>query len=150
MNRSAVVRLVVSLALCTSALAQNPLQISEKRLVLSIRLDDAQEASQRVKGLDGAPSMIFLSDPRQVRERHYIPTPAGVIPQEMAVVQGSTAAIEVTPPVLGDQGSVPVGKKPATRSGRLGEWFELGQVAMSAGGQTRRLWIKVEEADQGR
>ena len=145
MNRSAVVRLVVSLALCTSAQAQNPLQISEKRLVLSIRLDDAQEASQRVKGLDGAPSMIFLSDPRQVRERHYIPTPAGVIPQEMTVVQEATAAIEVTPRVLGDQVSVQVGKQPATRSGRLGEWFELGQVAMAAGGATRRLWIKVDE-----
>src|SRR4051812_2891512 len=145
MNRSALVRLVVSLALCTSAQAQNPLQISEKRLGLSIRLDDAVEASQRVKGLDGAPSMIFLSDPRQVRERHYIPTPAGVIPQGMTVVQGSTAAIEVTPHVLGDQVSVQVGKQSTARSGRLGEWFELGQVAMSAGGQTRRLWVKVDE-----
>src|SRR5579859_3250395 len=144
MNRSALVRLVVSLALCTSAQAQNPLQISEKRLVLSIRLDDASEASQRVQGSDGVPAMIFLSDPRQVRERHYIPTPAGVIPQEMTVVQQASPAIEVTPRVLGDQVSVQVGSQPATRSGRLGEWFELGQVAMSAGGETRRLWIKVD------
>ena len=150
MNRSALVRLVVSLALCTSAHAQNPLQISEKRLVLSIRLDDAREASQRVQGLDGVPAMILLSDPRPVRERHYIPTPAGVIPQEMTVVQESTAAIEVTPRVLGDQVSVQVGKQPATRSGRLGEWIELGQVALSAAGETRRLWVKVEEAGQGR
>jgi len=145
MNRSAVVRLVVSLALCTSAQAQNPLQISEKRLVLSIRLDDAREASQRVQGSDGVPATIFLSEPRQVRERHYIPTPAGVIPQEMAVVQQASAAIEVTPHVLGDQVSVQVGRQSATRSGRIGEWFELGQVAMSAGGETRRLWIKVDE-----
>jgi len=149
MNRSAVVRLVVSLLLCTSAQAQNSLQISEKRLVLSIRLDDAKEPSQSVKGVDGVPSMIFLSDPRQVRERHYIPTPAGVIPQEMTVVQGASAAIEVTPRVLGDQVSVQVGKQTA-RSGRLGEWLELGQVAMSAAGETRRLWVKVEEQDQGR
>jgi hypothetical protein len=135
----------VSLALCTSAQAQNPLQISDKRLALSIRLDDAREASQRVQGLDGVPAMIFLAEPRQVRERHYIPTPAGVIPQEMTVVQGASAALEVTPRVLGDQVSVQVGRQPATRSGRLGEWFELGQVALSAGGETRRLWIKVDE-----
>src|SRR5258706_13369955 len=111
MNRSAVVRLVVSLALCTSAQAQNPLQISEKRLVLSIRLDDAKEANQSVRGSDGVPSMIFLSDPRQVRERHYIPTPAGGLPQEMTVVPGSPAAIEGTPAVLGDEGSLQVGEQ---------------------------------------
>jgi hypothetical protein len=151
MNRSALVRLVVSLLLCTSAQAQNAFQIielrpqaaQEKRLAVSIRFDNATEASQRVQALDGVPSVILLGASRPVRERQYIPTPAGVIPQEVTVVQQSTAAIEVIPRVAGERVEVEISKRKV--NGRLGEWFEVGQVAMSAGGETRRLWIKVDE-----
>jgi hypothetical protein len=145
MKRGTWIRLVVSLALATSAQAQNA---GEKRLQLSIRFDDAKEASQRVQALDGMPAVILLSNPQPIRERQYIPTPAGVIPQEITVVQGGTAAIEVTPHLAGDGIEVEISRIKV--KGRLGEWFELGQVAMSAGGETRRLWVKVEVQDQGR
>lgn len=150
MNRSALVLLAVSLALSTSALAQNPLQISEKRLVLSIRFDNAQEASQTVKAVDGMPAIVMVASPRPVQERHYIPSPAGPIPQVVTTVQESTAAIELIPRVLDDQVQVEISRQPVKRSGKLGEWFELGQIAVSAGGATRRLWVKVEEATAGR
>jgi len=145
MNRGALVRLVVSLALCTSAQAQNPLQISEKRLLLSIRFDNAQEASQTVKAVDGMPSIVMVASPRPGQERHYIPSPAGPIPQVVTTVQESTAAIELIPHVLDDQVQVEIARQPVKRSGKLGEWFELGQIAVSAGGATRRLWVRVDE-----
>jgi len=149
MNRSALVRLVVSLAVvgnaCTSVQAQNPLQISEKRLLLSIRFDNAQEASQTVKAVDGMPAIVMVGSSRPVQSRHYIPSPAGPIPQVVTTVQESTAAIELIPRVLDDQVQVEISRQPVKRSGRLGEWFELGNIAVSAGGETRRLWIKVDE-----
>jgi len=145
MNRSALVLLVVSLALSTGALAQNPLQISEKRLLLSIRFDNAQEASQTVKAVDGMPAIVMVGSSRPVQNRHYIPSPAGPIPQVVTTVQESTAAIEVVPRVLDDQVLVEISRQPVKRSGKLGEWFELGNIAVSAGGETRRLWIKVDE-----
>ena len=149
MNRSTLVLLVVSLAAAwdsaTPALAQNPLQISEKRLLLSIRFDNAKEASQQVKAVDGMPSIVLIGSPRPVQERHYIPSPAGPIPQVVTTVQQSTAAIELIPRVLDDQVQVEISKQPIKRSGRLGEWFELGNIAVSAGGETRRVWVKVDE-----
>lgn len=151
MNRSALVRLVVSLVLCTSAQAQNAFQIielqpqaaKEKRLALSIRFDNASEASQRVQALDGVPAVILLGASRPVERRQYIPTPAGVIPQEVSVVQEGTAAIEVIPRLAGQRVEVEISKRKV--NGRLGEWFEAGQVAMPAAGESRRLWIKVDE-----
>ena len=88
MNRGALIRLVVSLALATTpALAQNSLQISEKRLLLSIRFDNAQEASQQVKAVDGMPALVLIGSSRPVQSRHYIPSPAGPIPQQVTTVQ---------------------------------------------------------------
>ena len=146
MNRSILVRLAVSLAaVChsvTPALAQSSM---EKRLLISIRFDNAREASQQVKAVDGMPAIVLLGSSRPVQERHYIPTPAGPIPQQVTTVQESTAAIEVIPHVLDDQVQVEIARQPIKRSGRLGEWFELGQIAVSAGGETRRLWVKVDE-----
>ncbi|MBV9189511.1 MAG: hypothetical protein JO292_02465 [Betaproteobacteria bacterium] len=145
MNRGALVLLVVSLALTTHAQAENPLQISEKRLLLSIRFDNAQEASQTVKVVDGMPSILMVASPRSVQERHYIPSPAGPIPQVVTTVQESTAAIELIPRVLEDQVEVEIARQPVKRSGKLGEWFELGTIAVSAGGESRRMWVKVDE-----
>ena len=146
MNRSILVRLAVSLAaVCdsvTPALAQNSM---EKRLLVSIRFDNAQEASQQVKAVDGMPAIVLLGSSRPVQERHYIPTPAGVIPQQVTSVQESTAAIELIPHVLDDQVVVEISRQPIKRSGKLGEWFELGQLAVSAGGETRRIWVRVDE-----
>ena len=146
MNRSILVRLAVSLAaVCgsvTPALAQNSM---EKRLLISIRFDNAREASQQVKAVDGMPAIVLLGSSRPVQERHYIPTPAGPISQQVTTVQESTAAIELIPHVLDDQVEVEISRQPIKRSGKLGEWFELGSIAVSAGGETRRLWIRVDE-----
>ena len=145
MNRSALVLLAVLLASAVAALAQNPLQISEKRLLLSIRFDNAREASQTVKAVDGMPAIVTVGSSRPVQERHYIPSPAGPIPQVVTTVQESTAVIELIPRVLDDQVLVEISRQPVKRSGRLGEWFELGNIAVSAGGETRRVWIRVDE-----
>ena len=146
MNRSMLVRLAVSLAaVCdsvTPALAQNAV---EKRLLLSIRFDSARETSQQVKAVDGMPAIVLVGSSRPVQERHYIPTPAGPIPQQVTTVQESTAAIELIPHVLDDQVQVEISRQPIKRSGKLGEWFELGSIAVSAGGETRRMWIRVDE-----
>lgn len=146
MNRSMLVRLAVSLAaVCdsvTPALAQNAV---EKRLLLSIRFDNAQEASQQVKAVDGMPAIVLVGSSRPLQERHYIPTPAGPVPQQVTTVQESTAAIELIPHVLDDQVQVEISRQPVKRSGKLGEWFELGSIALSAGGETRRMWIRVDE-----
>ena len=144
MNRSALIRLVVSLALAAPALAQSPLPISEKRLTLSIRFDDAKEANQRVSAVEGVPALVLIGSPRPVQERHYIPTPAGVIPQQVTTVQESTAAIEVIARRAGERVEVEIARQGTKRSGALGEWFELGQVALSADGETRRIWIRVD------
>src|SRR6266849_4762181 len=173
-----------------------------RRLLISVRFDDALDAAsreidasgrvggrdsrvdiraqdsrtraeekvdQRVQALEGARAMIYTGESRPVRQRQYIQTPAGVIPQEVTVVQETTSGFEVIPRVVGDTVQVEIAQQRAnpatyqrsgsTASGRLGEWFELGQVAMTAarddrgiasasrasGGETRRVWIRVDE-----
>ena len=109
--------------------------------------------------------MIYTGESRPVRQRQFIQTPAGVISQEVTVVQETTSGFEVIPRVVGDTVQVQIAQQrvgsaaATTASGRLGEWFELGSVAMTAarddrgiasasrssGGETRRVWIRVDE-----
>jgi len=115
----------------------------------------AERVDQRVQTLDGARAMIYTGASRPLRQRQYIQTPAGVVSQEVTVVQELASGFEVIPRVMGDQVQVEVAQQRSsaasyqragtTASGRLGEWFELGSVAMSAGGETRRVWIRVDE-----
>ena len=119
------------------------------------RSQAAERVDQRVQALDGARAMIYTGASRPLRQRQYIQTPAGVVSQEVTVVQELASGFEVIPRVMGDQVQVEVAQQPSsaasyqragtTASGRLGEWFELGSVAMSAGGETRRVWIRVDE-----
>jgi hypothetical protein len=161
----------------------------QKRLLISVRFDAAMDAAsrgidvsnmraqdsrtqaqervdQRVQAVDGGRAMILAGESRPVRQRQFIQTPGGVVSQEVTVVQETTAGFEVIPRVVGDTVQVQIAQQRAgsaaatTASGRLGEWFELGQVAMSAarterrltsgdrtsGGETRRVWIRVDEA----
>jgi hypothetical protein len=77
------------------------------------------------------------------------------VSQDVTVVQELTSGFDVIPRVSGDRVQVEVAQQretPAsyqrattTASGRLGEWFELGSVAMASGGETRRVWIRVDE-----
>ncbi len=115
----------------------------------------AERVDQRVQALDGARATILNGVSRPLRQRQYIQTPAGVVSQEVTVVQELTSGFDVIPRVSGDRVQVEVAQQretPAsyqraatTASGRLGEWFELGSVAMASGGETRRVWIRVDE-----
>jgi type II secretory pathway component GspD/PulD (secretin) len=243
MNRGALIRFAVLLALASTAMAQNALQIitlrhrtaeqvlpglrpllepgatlsgqgnqllvrtspenladlrlaldvldaPQRRLLISVRFDEARDAvsrslgasgriggsdsqveisaqdarsqatervDQRVQALDGGRAMIYTGASRPLRQRQYIQTPAGVVSQEVTVVQELTSGFEVIPRVVGDRVQVEVAQQreraasyqraATTAGGRLGEWFELGAVAMSANGagETRRVWIRVDE-----
>src|SRR5919198_5634704 len=140
---------------------------------IDVRAQDSRSRSeervdQRVQALEGARATILAGASRPVRQRQYIQTPAGVVSQEVTVVQELTSGFEVIPRVVGDRVEVEIAQqrestasyqRAQTRaSGRLGEWFELGSVAMGAardergiasattsGGETRRVWIRVDE-----
>ena len=119
------------------------------------RSQGAERVDQRVQALDGGRAMIYTGASRPVRQRQYIQTPAGVVSQEVTVVQELASGFEVIPRVAGNRVQVEVAQQRETAasyqraatsaSGRLGEWFELGSVAMSSGGETRRVWIRVDE-----
>ena len=116
-----------------------------------------ERVEQRVQVLEGARATILTGESRPLRQRQYIQTPAGVVSQEVTVVQEMTSGFEVIPRLSGD--TVYVELAGTTASGRLGEWFLLGAVAMggsrdargiasarqSSGGETRRVWIRVDE-----
>ena len=137
---------------------------------VEIRAEDSrtraeERVDQRVQALEGARATILTGESRPVRQRQFIQTPAGVISQEVTVVQETTSGFEVIPRVVGDTVQVQIAQQrvgsaaATTASGRLGEWFELGSVAMTAarddrgiasasrssGGETRRVWIRVDE-----
>jgi hypothetical protein len=120
-----------------------------------------ERVDQRVQALEGAGATILTGESRPLRQRQFIQTPAGVVSQEVTVVQETTSGFEVVPRISGD--TVYMDIAGTTASGRLGEWFLLGAVAMggsrdarglasasqSSGGETRRVWIRVDEI-QGR
>ncbi|HET7365482.1 MAG TPA: hypothetical protein VFJ70_18090 [Burkholderiales bacterium] len=133
------------------------------------RAQSAERVDQRVQALDGGRAMIYTGASRPLRQRQYIQTPAGVVSQEITVLQEMTSGFEVIPRVMGDRVQVEVAQQRetaasyqragTTASGRLGEWFELGAVAMGAArnergiaaasasgsGETHRVWIRVDE-----
>lgn len=128
----------------------------------------SERVDQSVQALDGGRATIFTGQSRPVRQRQYIQTPAGVVSQEVTVVQETTSGFDVIPRVSGGMVTMEILASRAgavttvsTVSGRIGEWFELGAVATSAarddrgigsmsgssGGETRRVWVKVEALD---
>jgi hypothetical protein len=119
------------------------------------RSQGAERVDQRVQALDGARATIMTGASRPLRQRQYIQTPAGVVSQEVSVVQELASGFDVIPRVTGDRVQVEVAQQretpvayqraATTASGRLGEWFELGSVAMTSSGETRRVWMRVDE-----
>jgi hypothetical protein len=129
---------------------------------VAIRGGDSQSSvtervDQRIQATDGMRALIYTGQSRPLRQRQFIQTPAGVVSQEVTVVQELTSGFEVIPRLLGDtvqielvqqrQGSADYQRAATTASGRLGEWFSLGAVASTAAGdaETRRVWIRVDE-----
>lgn len=134
-------------------------RISDRDSRVEVRAQEARSRSseridQQVRALEGARATIYTGQSRPVRQRQFIQTPAGVVSQEITVVQDLTTGFEVIPRLSGSTVTVEIAQQRMTQrssqgvqtaaSGRLGEWFELGSVAMS-GGETRRVWIKVDE-----
>lgn len=143
--------------------AQVELRAQDSRTRADERVD------QRVQVLDGARATILTGESRPRRQQQFIQTPAGVVSQQVTVMQEMTSGFEVVPRLSGDTVQVEIVQQRASAagyeragtsaSGRLGEWFQLGAVAMggsrdssglasasqSSGGETRRVWIKVDE-----
>ena len=145
-------------------------RISNRGSNVEIRAQDSrvradERVDQRVQTIEGGRAMIMTGASRPVRQRQLIQTPAGVISQEVTVVQEQASGFEVIPRLAGNTVHVEIAQQninqraASTMSGRLGEWFELGAVAVSAtrdasgvasrgqasGGETRRVWIRVDE-----
>lgn len=150
-------------------------RISNRGSEVDIRAQDARSQSgervdQRVQALEGSRAMIYTGESRPVRERQFIQTPAGVVSQEITVVQEMTSGFEVIPRLAGGMVEVEIAQQQrtggdsyqraaTTARGRLGEWFQLGAVAMGGArdergiasasrstlGETRRVWIRVDE-----
>jgi len=67
---------------------------------VDIRAEDSrmraeERVDQRVQALEGARATILTGESRPVRQRQFIQTPAGVISQEVTVVQEATSGFEV-------------------------------------------------------
>ena len=143
-----MVRALFLLVFVLLAHAQQP-----RQLQISVRFDDSFESSrhevqrrvdQRVLVMDGGRATILTGESRPTRQRQYIQTPAGPVPQEVVVVQERTTGFEVIPRVSGERVTMEIvtTNTVQTASGRLGEWFELGAIG------ARRVWAKVEPLDR--
>lgn len=148
MVRALLLRALLLMVFALSAHAQQP-----RQLVISVRFEDALESprrevqrqiDQRVMVMDGRRATIMTGESRPTRQRQYIQTPAGPIPQEVVVVQERTAGFEVIPRVSGERVAMQIvsANTVQTAYGRLGEWFELGAIG------ARRVWAKVETLDR--
>lgn len=137
-------------------------RVSNRDAQVELRAQDSrsradERVDQRVQVLEGARATILTGESRPLRQRQYIQTPGGVVSQQVTVMQEMTSGFEVVPRLSGDTVYMEIAGTSA--SGRLGEWFELGAVAIggsrdssglasasqSSGGETRRVWIKVDE-----
>jgi hypothetical protein len=93
--------------------------------------------------MDGGRATILTGQSRPVRQRQYIQTPAGVVSQEVTVVQEATSGFEVVPRVMPNGVAMEIvsANTVQTATGPIGEWFELGAIG------ARRVWAKVEILD---
>lgn len=115
---------------------------------------------QRLQVLEGSHAMIYTGQSQPVRERRFIQTPGGVVSQEVMVLQDTRMGFDIVPRITGASVQVEMAGSTGytTASGPLGEWFELGSVAIAGNqasrgiassaqattSETRRVWIKVD------
>jgi hypothetical protein len=135
-------------------------RIGNRDSQVEIRADDrrsaaAERVDQRIEATDGMRALIYTGRERPLRQRQFIQTPAGVVSQQVTVVQELTSGFEVIPRLVANRVEVEVVQQRESASayqraatmasGRLGEWFSLGAVASTSSGETRRVWIRVDE-----
>ena len=132
---------------------------------VEIRARDAASSGdlrvdQRIQVLEGGHATIYAGQSEPVRERRYIQTPGGVVSQEVTVLQDARLGFDLVPRITGSGVQVEIAGSAGytSASGPLGEWFELGSVAMAgnradsgiassaraATSETRRVWIRVD------
>ena len=129
---------------------------------------------QQIQVLEGSPAMIHTGQSVPTVSRTVTPGPRGAVINESVTYREVTSGFEVMPRLIGDQvmldisprretpgaaGSVDIQRAASTVSGRLGEWFELGEMVQDQSGRQtgplsgsgalrqdyRRIWVKVEE-----
>lgn len=139
----------------------------------SVRNDNA---SQRVRTLEGSQAFIQIGQSLPVPMRQIVIGPGGAIVNETVVYQdigqgfyavphlsGSQVTLEISQQAdsTGQHGSVNTQRLSTTVSGRLGEWIELGGAGQQAAKQEngsfnlstrevraqRSVWLKVEEVE---
>jgi hypothetical protein len=146
-----------------------------RRLQISVRFDDAQDSSRREIGASGTISnrgarVEVRGDDSQARGFERIDQRVAALDGGRATimtgrVEEMTSGFEVVPRVVGDSVTMQIYSSHAgstaassTVSGRLGEWFELGAIAVNASRdqhsigsarernrmETRRILVKVE------
>jgi hypothetical protein len=143
----------------------------QQRLQISVRFDDALEASRRELGASG--EIGNRGSRLELRGRDSRTAASERIDQRVQAMDGGRATIftgdsisgfDVMPRVYGDIVLMEIYAARGTRqvastaSGRLGQWFELGAVdrgrereqsgigslSRSERSETRRVWVKVE------
>ena len=147
----------------------------QRRLQISVRFDDTQDASRREIGASGTISnrgarVEVRGDDSQARGFERIDQRVTTLDGGRATimtgrVEEMTSGFEVVPRVAGESVTMQIysshaGSTTASSlvSGRLGEWFELGSIAVNkgrdrrstgsagqvSGMETRRILVKVE------
>jgi len=142
----------------------------QRRLQISVRFDDAFDASRRELGASG--TVGNQGSRIELRGQDFRASGAERVDQRVLAMDGGRATIftgqsrpvlqgqfpqdtvtgfEVVPRVIGERVTVEVFATRASltsastiASGRLGEWLELGGVAASA---ARDVWVKVDTLD---
>ena len=128
MTRTRAARLFLAATLmagCACAAAQADAQ---RRLEISVRFDASSDGvDQRVQVLEGRRAVIYTGRSRPARQRQYVQTPGGVVPQQIIVVQEETTGFDVVARLAGDK-DVLLDFSGASVRARLGEWIELGRI----------------------
>jgi len=153
--------------------------IGNRRSEVEVRGQDSsarfsERVDQRLQVLEGGRAFIATGEARPTRQRQYIQTPAGVVSQEIQVVQEAQSGFDVVPRLSGERvfldiapqrerfvggGAVESQRAATSVSGRLGERLELGGLAESAArddrallsgrssgaSRSRAVWVRVDE-----
>ena len=155
--------------------ALDAIDLPQRRLQISVRFDDAGEASRRELGASGTISnrgarVEVRGEDSQARGFERVDQRVTALDGGRATimtgrVEEMTSGFEVIPSVAGNTVTMQIYSSHAgsttassTVSGPLGEWFELGSIAVNAGRdqrsigsagrasgmETRRILVKVE------
>jgi hypothetical protein len=136
--------------------------ISNRRSEIEVRAQDSssraeERVNQRLQVMEGGRAFIVTGQSRSAPQRQFIQTPAGVVSQEIQVIQETASGFEVVPRVTGERvfldiapqrerytgpgaaAGVESQRLSSSVSGRLGEWFEIGGAAESSARDDRGL-----------